>query len=137
VTGDWTFRRGFWRLALLVWITGAVVLVWLVDEPLVRPFTNVCGGDEAHAYAECRVEAEAEPQSTLDRMLEFFRTTPVPVDATRVVPRWTTGRHRAAVWTLAVRELWWAAVVWVPFYLLVWAFAGFHPTQRRDEAEPR
>ena len=44
-----------------------------------------------------------------------------------IVPRWTTTRYRAALKTLAVRELGWATLVWGPFYLLVWAFAGFRP----------
>jgi len=137
VTADWTFRRGFWRLALLTWLAGAALLVWLPDEPLLSPLTNVCAGDEAYAYAECRLEADAAPRGALDRFLEMFRRNPVPVDDSRLVPRWTTGRHRAALWTLAIRQVWWALLVWVPFYLLVWAFAGFQPGHGRDEAKPR
>jgi hypothetical protein len=130
VTADWSFRRGFWRLALLVWAAGAIVLVWLPDEPLLSPRTNVCAADEAHAYAECRIESDAPPRRAVDRLLDYFVAEPVPVDETRVVPRWTTTRYRAALRALGIRELGWALVVWVPFYLLVWAFAGFQPSPR-------
>lgn len=121
-------RRGFWRLTLLLWATGAIALVWWTDEPLFAPLANACVESDAAPYAECAVPPDPATLGLTDRLLGALREPPPVVDTTRDVPRWTTTRWRAAVRTLAVRELLWAALVWGPFYLLVWAFAGFRPT---------
>jgi hypothetical protein len=34
-----------------------------------------------------------------------------------------------------VRQAWWAAIVWLPFYLLVWAFAGFRSRGARERPD--
>jgi len=126
VTTERSYRRGFWRLALLAWLAGAGLLLWLPDEPLVSPLTNVCTTDDAYDYVECRIDPEVE-HGMLDRVVDYFAAEPV-VDVSRVVPRWTTVRHQETLRTLGTRQLVWAALVWVPFYLLVWAFKGFRPT---------
>lgn len=119
------YRRGFWRLALLAWLAGVALLLWLPNEPLLAPLENVCTTDDAYDYVECRLEPTVE-KGVLDRMTAYLGAEPV-VDVARVVPRWTTIRHRETLRTLGTRQLVWAAAVWVPFYLLVWAFAGFRP----------
>ena len=137
MTADWRFRRGFWRLALLAWIAGAVVLAWLPHERLFSPLDNVCATDDAETYAECRLEPDAPPRGTVDRLLDYFAAESAPVDQARVVPRWTTTQYQAALRALAVRQVCWALLVWLPFYLLVWAFAGFQPSPRRDQSNAR
>ena len=86
------YRRGFWRLALLAWLAGAALLLWLPDEPLLSPLANVCTTDDAYDYVECRLDPSAEP-GMLERMTDYLAAEPT-VDVARVVPRWTTVRHR-------------------------------------------
>lgn len=125
-------RRGFWRLTLLFWVAGAIGLVWWEGEPLFSPRTNVCVEAESPVYSECAIAPDPARSGITDRLLGALRDPPLELDPTRAVPRWTTTRYRAALHTLAVRQATWAALVWVPFYLLVWAFAGF----RSDDARP-
>lgn len=119
------FRRGFWRLALLVWIAGAGVLFWWEDEPLLAPVANVCVEAETPVYPECAVPPDPARRGLTDRLLDAVRMPPPVADTSRSVPRWTTARYRAAWRTIAIRQATWTALVWGPFYLLVWAFAGF------------
>lgn len=127
VASGLALRRGFWRLTLLLWAAGAVALVWWTDEPLFAPLANACVESDAPPYAECAMPPDPAALGLTDRLLGALREPPPVVDTTRDVPRWTTTRYRAALKTLAVRELGWATLVWGPFYLLVWAFAGFRP----------
>jgi len=127
VTTERSYRRGFWRLALLAWLAGAALLVWLPSEPLLSPLVNVCAADDAFDYVECRIDQDPEADGMLGRVVDYFADEPA-VDVSRVVPRWTTVRHQETLRTLGLRQLTWAALVWGPFYLLVWAFKGFAPT---------
>ncbi|MCW5892010.1 MAG: hypothetical protein KIT14_15910 [bacterium] len=129
-------RRGFWRLTLLLWALGAVALVWWTAEPLFAPLGNTCVETDAPPYDECAVPPDPAALGFTDRLLGALRAPPPVVDTTRDVPRWTTVRWRRAVRTLAVRQATWAALVWGPFYLLVWAFAGFRTETPRGDVRP-
>jgi hypothetical protein len=125
VTSALALRRGFWRLTLLLWAAGAIGLVWWSDEPLFAPHHNACVESDAPPYAECAMPPDPARLGLTDRLLGTLREPPPVVDTSRSVPRWRTTRYRDALRTLAIREALWATLVWLPFYLLVWAFAGF------------
>lgn len=131
------FRRGFWRLTLLVWIAGAAALLWWEDEPLFAPIANACIDADTPVYPECAAPPDPARRGLAERLLDAVRTPPPVVDTSRSVPRWTTARYRAAVRSVALWQATWTALVWGPFYLLVWAFAGFRmdapPARLRSE----
>ena len=129
-------RRGFWRLFALAWVTGAVTLAWWSEEVRRSPLADVCTVEEDPPYPECFTEearALSASESLSERLLGRFRSGWEGIDPELEVPRWQTERHRRALRSLAVRQGVWALLVWGPFYLLVWAFAGF----RAPEPPPR
>ena len=129
-------RRGFWRLVAVFWAAGAVALVWWGDETRRWPLADVCVAALDPPYPECFTDEARElagSESLSERLLGRFRSGWEGIDPERTVPRWETARYRAALRSLAARQVWWALLTWGPFYLLVWAFSGF----REPEAAPR
>ena len=64
-------------------------------------------------------------ESLGEQLMGRFRGTWEGIDPAKSVPRWRTERYRQELRTVLIRELWWTALVWGPFYLLVWAISGF------------
>ena len=125
-------RRGLWRLSAIVWAFGAGLLFVWSDEVLRNPLEEVCRPEVEPPYLECLTEASrqlSESGSLTEQLLGRLRGEWKEIDPERSARRVSTLRYRDAVWSLARRQLIWAAAVWGGYYLLVWI--GLRMTARR------
>ncbi len=97
------------------------------------PLVDVCEPEIEPAYPECYVGTAPPPEAEVglaERLLGRALESLEVIDPAREVPRWRTERYREAARATAVREAWWLALVWGPFWVLAWALAGFRSEPR-------
>lgn len=121
-------RRGFWRLAALVWAFGAGLLFAWHADVLQDPFADVCEPDVDPPYAECLTDEArrlAEEGGLLDQLMSRVSGSWASIDPERTVSRLSTERYRTSLEQLAWRQLYWFVAIWGVHYLFVWVGRGF------------